>query len=107
MPPNTVYVGRGTVFGNPFSIHAAADIYDCRKASAHAYAVDWFKSWLVCDDPEQFGALGQWGDTAAQRERLLKRLPELAGKNLACFCPPDLACHADVLLELANPTNGV
>jgi hypothetical protein len=28
---------------------------------------------------------------------------ELAGKNLACWCPPDgQPCHADVLLELAN-----
>lgn len=33
-----------------------------------------------------------------------ERLPvhELRGKNLACFCPPDALCHADVLLELAN-----
>ena len=26
----------------------------------------------------------------------------LAGKNLACWCPLDAPCHADVLLELAN-----
>lgn len=32
---------------------------------------------------------------------------ELRGKNLACFCPLDQPCHADVLLELANsPKNG-
>lgn len=27
---------------------------------------------------------------------------ELRGKNLACWCPLDKACHADVLLEIAN-----
>ena len=27
---------------------------------------------------------------------------ELRGKNLACWCPLDKPCHADVLLELAN-----
>jgi hypothetical protein len=27
---------------------------------------------------------------------------ELVGKNLACWCPIDQPCHADVLLELAN-----
>lgn len=27
---------------------------------------------------------------------------ELRGKNLACFCPLDAPCHADVLLALAN-----
>lgn len=38
---------------------------------------------------------------------LAKGLPELRGKNLACFCPlpppgePD-RCHAAVLLEIAN-----
>lgn len=28
---------------------------------------------------------------------------ELAGHDLACWCPLDQPCHADVLLELANP----
>ncbi len=27
---------------------------------------------------------------------------ELAGKNLACWCRLDQACHADILLEVAN-----
>lgn len=27
---------------------------------------------------------------------------DLAGKDLACWCPLDQRCHADVLLELAN-----
>ena len=30
---------------------------------------------------------------------------ELAGRNLACWCPLDQPCHADVLLELANPVS--
>jgi Domain of unknown function (DUF4326) len=27
---------------------------------------------------------------------------DLSGKDLACWCPLDQPCHADVLLELAN-----
>jgi hypothetical protein len=27
---------------------------------------------------------------------------DLTGKDLACWCPLDQPCHADVLLELAN-----
>ena len=27
---------------------------------------------------------------------------DLAGRDLACWCPLDQPCHADVLLELAN-----
>jgi hypothetical protein len=37
---------------------------------------------------------------------VLKRYPdalaELRGHDLACWCPLDRPCHADVLLELAN-----
>ena len=36
-------------------------------------------------------------------ERLETKLAPLRGKNLACWCPLDQPCHADVLLELANP----
>jgi hypothetical protein len=28
---------------------------------------------------------------------------DLAGRDLACWCPLNQPCHADVLLELANP----
>ena len=29
-------------------------------------------------------------------------IKQLRGKNLACFCPLDKSCHADLLLEIAN-----
>jgi hypothetical protein len=31
---------------------------------------------------------------------------DLAGKNLACWCRLDQPCHADVLLEIANASEG-
>jgi hypothetical protein len=27
---------------------------------------------------------------------------ELGGRDLACWCPPGQACHAQVLLQIAN-----
>jgi hypothetical protein len=39
------------------------------------------------------------------RDRLAKEpswLDPLRGKDLACWCPPGEACHADILLLLAN-----
>jgi hypothetical protein len=27
---------------------------------------------------------------------------ELRGRDLACYCPLDVPCHADILLEIAN-----
>ena len=35
------------------------------------------------------------------RSELMRRLPELRGKDLACWCPLEAPCHVDVLL-LAN-----
>jgi hypothetical protein len=35
-------------------------------------------------------------------EDALAALRGLRGKDLACWCPLDYPCHADVLLEIAN-----
>ncbi len=42
------------------------------------------------------------GMTNTDRAFFMDRVAELSGKNLACWCPLDQPCHADVLLELAN-----
>ena len=78
MPENTVSVtrGPGSTFGNPFDTAAA------------------FRDWLA--------GIGQDWQGSVSRSVVLARLPELRGKNLACWCPLDAPCHADVLLELAN-----
>lgn len=39
-------------------------------------------------------------------QRIAANLEDLRGKDLACFCPLDKPCHADVLLEFANITEG-
>jgi hypothetical protein len=42
--------------------------------------------------------LGIFGDTSVVDEIR----EHLAGHDLACYCPLDQQCHADVLLEIAN-----
>jgi hypothetical protein len=32
----------------------------------------------------------------------LEEVAQLKGKNLACWCPLDQKCHADILLKMAN-----
>ena len=76
-----VYIGRSmpqrglisTGWGNPFHIGP-----DSREE-----VIEKFRRWI----------LGQ--------PQLLARLPELKGKRLGCWCKP-LACHGDVLAELAD-----
>lgn len=80
MPEGAVYVGRPTVFGNPFKLGGAL----LPEEIVPAYAL-----WLnFSTKPEAIKARA--------------RLPELRGKDLACFCRLDAPCHADVLLRLAN-----
>lgn len=84
MPPNTVYVGRPTKWGNPYIIGTRLNL--TRKETVNLFR-KYFAKWqtdLTEDVQEQ-----------------------LRGKDLACWCPLDQPCHADVLLEIANqPNNG-
>lgn len=88
MPDGTVYVGRPGVFGNPYVV----GIHETpmgKELITGVGAVAMFRAFITnSDDP--------------RAKRMRARLPELRGRDLACFCPPEHACHADVLLELAN-----
>lgn len=103
MPPNAVYVGRPTVFGNPWTrawvvgTGLIAQGYEAMAAVAN------FRCWLEGQTRNGRPAFGECAKHQEQRAEILRRLPELRGKNLACWCPLDgEPCHADVLLELAN-----
>jgi hypothetical protein len=79
MPPNTVYVGRSTMWGN-YAAHVCC-------ITDHAAAKEAFRCWV------EEVASPAWKGRAAI---------DLKGKDLACWCPLDQPCHADVLLDLAN-----
>ena len=98
-PPNTVVVARPSKWGNPFTVSAAIDSGLAEtEREGRAVAVEAFRAWLRGGA----GVAGWSPASDAHRLRILAELPELAGKNLACWCPLDQPCHADVLLELAN-----
>jgi hypothetical protein len=101
MPPNTVVVARGPgrIFGNPFTVADARDAgYRGSDTDLQAMCVDSFRRWL------KLGLDCAWmgPESDAARAAMLSGLPELRGKNLACWCQPGTPCHADVLIELAN-----
>lgn len=76
VPAAAVYVGRGSKWGNPFRIGADGD-----RAAVIASHARWLRD----------------------QHDLLRALDELLGRDLVCFCAPQ-ACHADLLLRLANGT---
>jgi len=86
MPANTVKVDRTTRWGNRFSVA------ECGSA-ALAVAVASHGRWLRGDLPAPDGR------PPPEQEAIRAAL---AGRNLACRCPADGPCRADLLLEIAG-----
>jgi len=85
LPPNTVVVSQPSKWGNPFKV---------TPERSQTLAVGAFRTWLTVE--------GVTAGIADRKQWMLDNLKELRGKNLACWCKPGTACHADVLLRLAN-----
>ena len=101
MPENTVSVCRPGPFGNPFTIALALESgYVQTEDEAAAFVVECFGDWLAGGRHGRDWWQGPESDK--RRAEILRRIPELRGKHLACFCQDGQPCHADVLLELAN-----
>jgi len=74
-PASAVYVGRPTAFGNPFKV----GVHGTREE-----VIARFEEWIE------------------SKPGLVARVKtELRGRDLVCWCAPK-ACHADVLLRIAN-----
>lgn len=70
-----VYIGRPSVWGNPFHIG---------RHGTREEVIAKYREWILA------------------RPTLIERARrELKGKQLGCYCAP-LACHGDVLAEIAN-----
>lgn len=95
-PANCMIVDRTSDFGNPFSIASAMDVLGLGEAEARKAVVREFDPWLR-------GSRTNWesDDADQRREKILTRLPELRGKDVACTCRTDQLCHGDTLLEWA------
>ena len=101
MPDNTELVSRPSIFGNPFKPidpknhdHACRSVeYYEKYLSGHEHGFDCGPSIGVA-----MTNIPEWD----HRREVIKLLPKLRGKNLACWCKAGTPCHADVLLRLAN-----
>lgn len=98
MPEGAVYVGRPTKWGNPFVVGQT--------------------KWMLghTDDVVVQFHPRDAAEAVAMFRHLMEASPaivdqiraELAGRDLACWCPLEdehgkrVPCHADVLLEIAN-----
>jgi hypothetical protein len=97
---SAIKVARPGKWGNPFTVSGAIESGYATEATAHQFVVECFADWLAggCQGRDWW----QGPESEARREAILDALPELRGKNVACFCKEGLPCHGDVLIALAN-----
>jgi len=74
-PKEVVYIGRPSVYGNPFEIG---------RDGTREQVIETYRDYVE-NNPELLTIIKQ----------------NLRGKDLVCFCAPK-ACHGDILLEIAN-----
>lgn len=93
MPENTIYVGRPTMWGNPFTGDNAADKYRI-AVSSFPVSQETLADWKANG--------GRADMLIALAGRVRPVLDKLRGHNLACWCALDKPCHVDILLEIVN-----
>lgn len=108
MPDGAIYVGRPTKWGNSYQVGGWATLHgedpegrieEIEIPITAAMAVEAFRrEWALRLSVLEPADAEDVAYVAARRAEL----EELRGHDLACWCPLDQPCHADVLLELAN-----
>lgn len=89
-------VTRPGKWGNPFEIKDIAQRFGLDARAAQAKAVALCRQWLR-------GELDPALDPGHPPPPRAEIIAELGGHNLACWCKPGDPCHADLLIQLANP----
>ena len=90
-PPGAVVVARPSRWGNPLTLDAVGRAHpEADDAERRRLAAEWLRD-LIEGRVEGPAYPGPDEIRAA-----------LADRDLACWCPLDQPCHADVLLEVAN-----
>ncbi|MBN8845963.1 MAG: DUF4326 domain-containing protein [Sphingomonadales bacterium] len=91
-----VYVGRPTIFSNPFA-----------RRVRHARSVALYRLWIerrlgalslsrLGFSPHEIDALARW------RWRLDRQMPRLFGADIQCWCAvTSRYCHGDILIAYA------
>jgi hypothetical protein len=113
MPANTVYVGRGSRWGNPFHVGQQYmpavlphEIEQVKNGCMTHFFVEGRPGIPLIRFKD--GPLTADDVVSLYRAHILENVGAfeirgaLADRNLACWCALSDPCHADVLLEIAN-----
>jgi hypothetical protein len=86
-PEDAIYVGRPTIFGNPFS-HLDTAGSDLIRVQTREQAVERYREYFEVRITDPVFEMALEG---------------LRGKDLVCWCAP-LPCHAEVLVDYLERT---
>lgn len=93
--PDCIYIGRrGRIF-----IHSIEN-GEKHKRIFHYQESEWANQYTV----KEYG-LELFRTSLLNDVRLMKKLKELKGKKLGCWCNENEACHGDILMELLELIN--
>lgn len=84
-----VYIGRGSVWGNPFSTKSSK--YDVIRVDTVEDAIRLYEDYIrarIQYEPKKYD------------------IEFLRGKTLGCYCKPG-ACHGDVLVKILQENNNL
>ena len=78
VPTGAVYIGRPSIWGNPF---------------------------VIGNDGTRDEVIAKFEAYILRTSDLLAQLSKLAGRDVVCWCAP-ARCHGDVLVRMANERRG-
>ena len=107
MPEGAVYVGRPTIWGNPYwhvakfhGVERALDLY--RMSASGMWLPQKMDDWPDHYVHQVYEDHLRWTERIGGHPTTLI-IAELKGRDLACWCSlDDPLCHAEILLEIAN-----
>ena len=98
LPEGAFCVTRPGPWGNPFKVDSCIEAGFARtREEAGRMCVECFADWLLKGDLSDW-----WNESSREKWQYMRdNLWRLKGKRLACFCPLDRPCHADILATFA------
>ena len=82
-----VYIGRGSIFGNPFTHLPLKNTHAREQVSSREEAIERYEEYFF--------------NRLEHDEEFLIEVLKLKDKTLGCYCKPK-SCHGDVISEFLN-----
>ena len=91
--PDEVYIGRGSIYGNPWTSKPLWNTKATFQALNRGDALYQYEAWIR--------GTAHIGVEQERRAKIRANIARLKGKVLVCYCRP-AECHGDVLIKLLN-----